>query len=203
MKEAYNWIRIAQSDEWKIVFQTRYSHFEYLVMPFGLTNALASFQTYAHDCLYDFLNFFCIVFLDDILVFSKTLEEHVAYVKQVLSRLYNYGLTCNLKKCEFHASSLLFFDFVISSEGVSMDSNYIVAITEWPVFQDVHKVQIFLSFANFYCRFINDYSRITSLITSLLHKGLSRKLLFCNKLFSQEWLIVIFIFKIVKNYIKL
>ena len=130
-------------------------------MPFDLTNALASFQAYAHKCLHDFLDLFCIVFLDDVLVFSETLEEHVAHVKQVLSRLRDYRLTCNLKKCEFHTSSLSFLGFVISSEGVSMDLDRIVAITEWPVPQDVHEVQIFLSFANFYRRFINGYSRQT------------------------------------------
>ena len=85
MKEAYNRIRITQSDKWKTAFRTRYGHFEYLVMPFGLTNAPASFQAYAYDCLHDFLDLFCIVFLDDVLVFSETLEEHVTHVKQVLS----------------------------------------------------------------------------------------------------------------------
>ena len=171
MKEAYNRIRIAQGDEWKTAFRTRYGHYEYLVMPFGLTNAPASFQAYAHDCLHDFLDLFCIVFLDDVLIFSETLEEHVAHVKQVLSRLRDYGLTCNLKKCEFHASSLSFLGFVISPEGVSMDPDRIIAITEWPVPTSVQEVQIFLGFANFYRRFIEGYSRVAAAITSLLRKG--------------------------------
>ena len=109
-------------------------------MPFNLTNTPPSFQAYAHECFYNFLDLFCIVFFDDIFVFSETLEKHVAYVKQVLSRLRDYGLTCNLKKCEFHVSFLSFFGFIISSEGVSIDSDHIFAITEWPVLQNVHKV---------------------------------------------------------------
>ena len=170
MQDAYNQLRVAEGDEWKTAFRTRYGHFEYLVMPFGLTNAPASFQTYTNDCLHDFLDFFCVVYLDDVLIFSDTPEEHVNHVKQVLSRLREYGLTCNLKKCEFHATSLSFLGFVISSEGVSMDPDRIVAINEWPTPMDVHEIQIFLGFANFYRRFIEGYSRIAAPITGLLKK---------------------------------
>ena len=140
MQEAYHQIRIALGDEWKTAFRTRYGHFEYLVMPFGLTNAPASFQAYANDCLRDFLDLFCVVYLDDVLVFSNTYDEHVTHVRQVLSQLREYGLTCNLRKCEFHASSLSFLGFVISPEGVSMDPDRIVAITEWPTSENVHEV---------------------------------------------------------------
>src|SRR6202000_1019668 len=96
MADAYNQLRIAAGDEYKTAFRTRYEHFEYLVMPFGLTNAPASFQSYANDCLREFLDIFCIVYLDDVLVYSQTLEEHIAHVKRVLSHLREYGLTCKL-----------------------------------------------------------------------------------------------------------
>ena len=140
IQEAYHQIRVALGDEWKTAFRTRYGHFEYLVMPFGLTNAPASFQAYANDCLHDFLDLFCIVFLDNVLVFSETLEEHVTHVKQVFSQLRDYELTCNLKKCEFYASSLSFLGFVISPEGVSMDPDRTTAITEWPTSENVHEI---------------------------------------------------------------
>jgi hypothetical protein len=171
IQDAYNRLRIAEGDEWKTAFRTRYGHFEYLVMPFGLTNAPATFQAYANDCLRDFLDLFCIVYFDDVLIFSDTLEEHVDHVKRVLSRLRDYGLTCKLKKCEFHATSVSFLGFVISPDGVSMDPDRVEAITEWPVPTDVHEIQIFLGFANFYRRFVDGYSRVVSPITSLLCKG--------------------------------
>jgi Reverse transcriptase (RNA-dependent DNA polymerase) len=170
MAEAYNQLRIAEGDEWKIAFRTRYGHFEYLVMPFGLTNAPASFQAYANDCLRDFLDLFCVVYLDDVLIFSDTLEEHITHVKQVLSRLRDFGLTCKLKKCEFHATSLSFLGSIISPEGVSMDPDRVSAIAEWPAPEDVHEIQMFLGFANFYRRFINGYSRVVFPITNLLRK---------------------------------
>jgi ribosomal protein S18 acetylase RimI-like enzyme len=171
MAEAYNQLRIAAGDEWKTAFRTRYGHFEYLVMPFGLTNAPASFQAYANDCLREFLDLFCVVYLDDVLIFSNTLEEHIAHVKRVLSRLRDFGLTCKLKKCEFHATSLSFLGFIISPEGVSMVPDRVSAIADWPAPQDVHEIQIqFLGFANFYRRFMEGYSRVVTPITNLLRK---------------------------------
>jgi hypothetical protein len=171
MADAYNQLRIAAGDEYKTAFRTRYGHFEYLVMPFGLTNAPASFQSYANDCLREFLDIFCIVYLDDVLVYSQTLEEHIAHVKRVLSRLREYGLTCKLSKCEFHSTSTSFLGFIVSPDGISMEPDRVVAIMEWPVPTSVHDVQIFLGFANFYRRFIRGYSAITAPITSLLRKN--------------------------------
>jgi hypothetical protein len=142
-----------------------------LVSPFGLTNAPASFQAYANDCLCDFLDLFFVIYLDDVLIFSETLEEHISHVKRVLSRLHKYGLTCKLRKCEFHASFLSFLGFVISLEGVSMDPDHIVAINKWPTPTNIEEIQIFLGFANFYRRFIEGYSCVVSCITSLLRKG--------------------------------
>jgi hypothetical protein len=171
MADAYNQLRIAEGDEYKTAFRTRYGHFEYLVMPFGLTNAPASFQAYANDCLREFLDVFCIVYLDDVLIFSDTLEEHVGHVKKVLSLLREYGLTCKLSKCEFHVSSVSFLGFIISPDGISMEPDRVMAITEWPILISAHDVQIFLGFANFYRRFIEGYSRITAPISSLLRKN--------------------------------
>jgi len=81
LRDAFNQLRVALGDEWKTAFRTRYGYFEYLVMPFGLTNAPASMQAYANDCLHDYLDLFCIVYLDDILIYSNTLEEHISHVR--------------------------------------------------------------------------------------------------------------------------
>ena len=167
----FHQLRVALGDEWKTAFQTRYGHFKYLVMPFGLTNAPASMQAYANDCLRDYLDLFCIVYLDDILIYSNTLEEHVTHVRQVLTRLTEYGLSYKREKCEFHTSTLSFLGFVILPTGISMDPDRIAAIVEWPAPENIHDIQDFLGFANFYHRFVDGFSRVVSPITILLRKG--------------------------------
>ena len=171
LRDAFNQIRIAAGDEWKTAFRTRYGLFEYLVMPFGLTNAPASFQFYINTCIQDFLDLFAICYLDDILIYSDTLEEHIQHVRKVLQRLHKYGLYVKLEKCQFHACQVNFFGFVISPEGISMHSDRISTITEWPTPASVHDVQVFLGFTNFYRRFIDGYSRIVHPITTLLKKS--------------------------------
>jgi len=161
--DAFNQLCVALGDEWATAFRTRYGHFEYLVMPFGLTNAPASMQAYANDCLRDYLDLFCIVYLDDILIYSNTLEEHVSYIRQVLACLREFELSCKLEKCEFHTSILSFLGFVISPSGI--------AIVEWPTPESAHDIQVFLGFANFYRRFVDGFSCVVSPITILLRKG--------------------------------
>ena len=104
-------------------FRTQYEYFEYLIMPFGLTNASVLMQAYANDCLHKFLDVFCIVYLDNILIYSNILEEHITHIHQVLAYLCEYNLFCKHEKCEFHISSLSFLSFVISTEGIFIDLN--------------------------------------------------------------------------------
>ena len=98
IRGAYNLIRMAEGEEWKTAFRTRYGLFESLVMPFGLTNAPATFQTYINETLAEFLDCFCSAFLDDTIVYSETYDEHVVHVRQVLQRLSEAGLHLNPKK---------------------------------------------------------------------------------------------------------
>ena len=99
---AYNQIRMAEGDEWKTAFRTQYVLFESVVMPFGLTNAPATFQTYINETLSEYIDCFCSAFLDDTIIYSETLEEHIVHVRQVLQRLSDAGLHLNPRKCEFH-----------------------------------------------------------------------------------------------------
>jgi hypothetical protein len=99
LQAAYNFLPIALDEEWKTAFRTRYGHFEYLVMPFGLTNAPATFQSYINSALREYLNDFCVAYLDDILIYSKSMEEHVKHVRKVLEKLLEHGLYASLKKC--------------------------------------------------------------------------------------------------------
>ena len=109
LRGAYNLVWIRPGNEWKTPFRTRYGHFEYTVMPFGLTNAPAVFHHMANDIFRDFLDIFLIIYLDDLLIYSKTQEEHNAHVWQVLQWLLEYGLYVKLEKCQ-----LGFFDVVDS-----------------------------------------------------------------------------------------
>jgi hypothetical protein len=168
LKDAYYRIPIRKGDEWKTAFRTRYGHFEYQVMPFGLTNAPATFQAYINKALAGYLDEFCVVYLDDILIYSKTTEEHTRHVRLVLERLRKYALYANPKKCKFYTDEVEFLGFVVSDKGVSMDQERVATIKDWPEPKSFRDVQQFLGFANFYRRFIQDYSRIARPLTALL-----------------------------------
>ena len=170
LRNAYNQIRIAEGDEWKTAFRTRYGLFEYRVMPFGLTNAPASFQHLVNFTFRDMLDKFIIVYLDDILIYSSTLEEHHQHVEQVLQRLQEHKLYAKAEKCEFHSRSVEFLGFKVSPDGISMDPGKVQAISEWPSPKNVTEVQSFLGFTNFYRQFIRSYSAIAAPLTNLTKK---------------------------------
>ena len=130
LKDAYHRLRIREGDEWKTAFRTRYGHFEYCVMPFGLSNAPATFQAYINHALVGLVDVTCVVYLDDILIYSENPDEHDTVVRQVLERLQQHGLYANLQKCEFDVDTVEFLGFVISPEGVAMEPSRVVTVTE-------------------------------------------------------------------------
>ena len=157
---AFNRIRIAQGDEWKTAFTTRYGQFECVVMPFGLCNAPGSFQSYVNDTLREFLDDFVSAYLDDLLIFSDTYEEHVQHVQKVLEKMSAAGLQLDIDKCEFHVRETKYLGLIIGADGIKMDAVKVKAVQEWAVPKTVKDIQSFLGFANFYRRFIKDFSRI-------------------------------------------
>ena len=171
LRNAYHCIRIREGDEWKTAFHMRYGHFEYLVMPFGLTNAPATFQAYINRALRGYVDDFCVVYLDDILVFSKSKEEHQQHLELIIERLRRAKLYANAKKCEFFKPELEYLGFLVNKDGIKMDPERVTAISEWPRPQTYHDIQVFLGFCNFYRRFIFNFSAIVQPILSLL-KGL-------------------------------
>lgn len=175
LRDAYHRIRIRRGDEWKTAFRTRYGHFEYLVMPFGLCNAPATFQAYINQAMHGLLDVSVIVFLDDILIFSQTEEEHVDHVKAVLERLKLYRLYAKLSKCEFHRDKVKFLGFVVGRDGVEIDESRIDTIRNWPEPESYRDVQVFLGFAGFFRRFIHQYSQITAPLTELLKGSVKGK----------------------------
>ncbi|MBW0575712.1 hypothetical protein O181_115427 [Austropuccinia psidii MF-1] len=170
LRGAYNLLRIKEGDEHLTAFRTKYGSYEYLVMPFGLTNAPASFQNLVNDIFADFLDVFVVVYLDDIMVFSSSEEEHVKHVASVLQRLRDNNLFAKASKCVFHASSVEYLGYVVSSDGLKMDSSKVQKILNWPQFKNIKSLQSFLGFANFYCHFIKNYSKKITSLTSLLKK---------------------------------
>lgn len=169
-------IRIREGDEWKTAFVTTRGHYEYSVMPYGLSNAPSVFQSFINEIFRDILNHYVIAYIDDILIFSKTHELHIQHVKDVLSRLLANQLYVKAEKCEFHVASTNFLGYKISHQGVEMDIKKVEAVTEWPHPVTVKELQRFLGFANFYRRFIRNYSSIAAPLTSLL-KGNPKRIL--------------------------
>ncbi len=168
LKDAYHRLRIKAGDEWKTAFRTRYGHFEYLVMPFGLANAPATFQAYINRALVGLVDVTCVVYLDDILIYSAEPADHWRHVKQVLERLRQFQLYANLKKCQFRTERVEFLGFIVSTDSVSMDQERVATIKSWPPPKSYRDVQVFLGFANFYRRFIYGYSTIAAPLTNLL-----------------------------------
>jgi hypothetical protein len=167
---AYNWIRIKHGDEWKTAFITHEGLYEYLVMPFGLTNAPATWQSYINDVLRKFLGKIVVVYLDDILIYSRTYEEHKIHVQEVLQTLLESQLRLAPHKCEFNKQRVEYLGYTLSQEGIEMSQDKVKSVLEWKPPNTVKEVQSFLGFCNFYRQFIQGYAQITTPLTALTRK---------------------------------
>jgi len=170
MRGAYNLLRMAEGEEWKTAFRTRYSHFEYTIMPFGLTNAPASFQHFVNDVLRKFLDRTGTAFLDDVLIYSDTLEENIQHTREILMALDEAGLHLKPEKCHFHVQEVDYLGLVITPGGIRMQQSKVDTIQNWQSPTSVKGVQEFLGFANFYRRFILNYSSVVAPSTRLTRK---------------------------------
>ncbi len=147
---AYNLIRICEGDEWKTAFIANSVHYKYLVMPFGLSNSPSVFQSFMNEVFNDMLNRFVLIYIDDILIYSTSLESHIQHIKLVLQRLSEHHLYVKAEKCEFPISSIFFLGYVLSAGGARMDQSKVQAVVEWPAPRSVKELQQFLGFANFF-----------------------------------------------------
>ncbi len=168
LRSAYNLIRIREGDEWKTAFVTPTGHYEYCIMPYGLVNAPSVFQDFMHEVLREFLHQFVLVYIDDILIYSRSMAEHRHHVAEVLQHLRENNLFLKAEKCSFHQTSVKFLGYNIDQNGIQMDEGKVTAIKNWPIPTSVKKLQRFLGFSNFYRRFIRNYSSISSPLTNLL-----------------------------------
>jgi hypothetical protein len=169
LRSGYHQIRIHPEDIPKTAFNTRYGHFEFLVMPFGLCNAPATFMQLMQEVFRDCLDQFVIVYLDDILIYSKTAEEHARHIETVLALLRKHQLYAKLSKCQFFQHTIKFLGHTISTAGISVDDDKIKAIQDWPVPTNVSELRSFLGLAGYYRKFVSGFSKVALPLTLLLH----------------------------------
>src|SRR5258708_2063028 len=161
LKSAFNLLRVVSEDEWKTTFRTNKGLFKYLVMPFGLTNAPATFQGFIQWVLCEHLGIFCVVYLDDILIFSHSQDEHNVHMCKALCALGEHGLLASMDKCEFDKECVEYLGFIIVKNGITMHPKKLDMIKAWPILKSLRNIQLFLGFPNFYCCFISHYSELT------------------------------------------
>lgn len=167
LTSGYHQIRIKPRDIHKTAFRTRYGHYEFQVLPFGLTNAPATFMRLMNDVFRPLLDKCVLVYLDDILIYSKTPEEHAQHLRQVLELLRQNKLFAKLSKCAFYLPEVDFLGHVVGAEGIKTDPRKITAITEWKSPTNVHEVRSFHGLASYYRKFIKGFSTIAAPLTAL------------------------------------
>ena len=149
----------------KTAFRSRYGHYEYVVVPFGVTNAPALFMDYMNRIFRPFLDKFVVVFIDDILIYSRTHEEHAEHLRIVLGILRERQLFAKLSKCDFWMREVQFLGHVISTQGIAMDPAKVEAVIQWKCPKSVTEIWSFMGLAGYYRRFIEGFSKIAAPLT--------------------------------------
>ncbi|XP_071933783.1 uncharacterized protein [Coffea arabica] len=170
LRQGYYQLRIRQEDIPKTTFNSRYGHFEFAVMPFSLTNAPAAFMDLMHRVFKPYLDQFIVAFIDDILVYSKTREDHERHLRIVLQTLREYQLYAKFSKCEFWLEQISFLGHIVTKDGISVDLVKIEAVSEWKRPETPTEVHSFLGLGGYYRRFIKDFSKLAGPLTDLTKK---------------------------------
>ncbi|KAD3640145.1 hypothetical protein E3N88_29368 [Mikania micrantha] len=171
LRSGYHQLRVQDEDIPKMAFRTRYGHYEFMVMPFGLTNAPAVFMDLMNRVCKPYLDQFVIVFIDDILVYSKNKTEHEQHLRKILELLREKKLYAKFSKCEFWLREVKFLGHVVNSEGIHVDPAKIEAIKNWDTPKTPTEIRSFLGLAGYYRRFISNFSKIALPLTKLTQKS--------------------------------
>jgi len=171
LKSGYHQIRVKAKDIQKTAFRTRYGHYEYLVMSFGVTNAPAIFMDYMNRIFHEFLDKFMVVFIDDILIYSKNHDEHERHLRIVLQILRQRQLYGKWSKCEFWFKEVQFLGHVISQNGIAVDPSKVQAVLLWEQPKNITEIRSFLGLAGYYRKFIEGFSKLALHLTKLTRKG--------------------------------
>ncbi|KAF5798896.1 putative nucleotidyltransferase, Ribonuclease H [Helianthus annuus] len=173
LRSGYHQLRVREEDVSKTAFRTRYGHYEFLVMPFGLTNAPAVFMDLMNRVCKPYLDKFVIVFIDDILIYSKSQEEHEQHLRLILELLRKEQLYAKFSKCDFWLREVHFLGHVVNKDGIHVDPSKVDSIKNWPAPRTPTEIRQFLGLAGYYRRFIKDFSKIAQPLTSLTQKGVT------------------------------
>ncbi|KAD6454446.1 hypothetical protein E3N88_09152 [Mikania micrantha] len=171
LRSGYHQLKVHEPDIPKTSFRTRYGHYEFTVMPFGLTNAPAAFMDMMNRICKPFLDKFIVVFIDDILIYSKTHEDHSNHLRILLELLRQEKLYAKFSKCAFWLPEVQFLGHVINASGIQVDPSKIEAISKWEIPKTPTEVRSFLGLAGYYRRFIQNFSRIAIPLTALTRKS--------------------------------
>jgi hypothetical protein len=171
LRSDYHQIRMKLGDEWKTAFRTKFCLCVWLVMSFGLTNAPSTFMRFMNEVLRPFIGKFMVVYFDDILIYRKSLDEHIEHLCAVFCALREPRLFANLEKCNFCTDQVAFLGYVVTSQGIDVDEVKIDAIKSWPIPTTLTQLQSFLGLAGFYRCFVRDFSTIAAPLNDLTKKG--------------------------------
>ena len=171
LKRGFHQIRVKPEDIEKTEFNTKYGQFEYLVMPMGLCNAPSTFQSLMNTIFYDCIDVFMVVYMDDVLVFSKDMKSHLQHLEIVLSRLKEHKLYVSPKKCDFIKKEINFLGLVVEQKGIKVDTKKVEVLKAWPKPKTLTEVRSFMGLLQFFRRFIKDFSKLSAPLTNLTRKG--------------------------------
>ena len=167
LKSGYHQIRMKEGNEWKTAFKIKYGLYEWLIMPFGLINAPSTFMRLNH-ALHAFISRFVVVYFDDILVYSKNLDEHINHLHCVLAVLRKEKLYANLKKCSFCMDKIVFLSYVVSAKGIEVNEEKVKTIKEWSTPKSITEVRNFHGLSSFYRRFVKNFSTLAAPLTEIV-----------------------------------
>lgn len=171
LRSGYHQIRVKEGDIHKTAFRTRYGYYEYSVMPFGVSNAPGVFMEYMNHIFHEYLDHFVVVFIDDILIYSKSDEEHAGHLRIVLQVLKSNKLFAKLSKCEFWLQEVSFLGHVISNGGIVVDPSKVDAVLKWEPPKSVTEIRSFLGLTGYYRKFIEGFAKLALPLTQFTRQG--------------------------------